>query len=337
MPTLEPGAALLRVDMVGICGGDVLEWAGLNPKVRFPMILGHEVVGTLVDATIEAQSAHGVSIGSRVAVEPYILCRRCRYCLTGQYQFCQEGRVYGVSIGCSEPPHFWGAYGEYLYMAPGSKVHVLPPDLDVRAGCLTSVIGNAVRWVRTLGQAQVGDRVLVLGSGAQALASVIVAREAGAAHVHCVASSRRPASAQLAERLGARILSREEFEHALPDAYDLMVECQGDEADRDTGMRLLRPQGRLVQVATSGRPSRLDFNYVVFKELTIRGGLGQSWDTEAAVNILTRQRYPVQDVISDVFRLDEAANALERLASPDNAIIHAAIVPSSISQGRSDL
>lgn len=329
LPVVGPEDLTLDVEMVGVCGGDVIEYQGRNFKAHYPMILGHETVGRVREAGEEAQRVYGVHSGDRVVVEPYILCRSCRYCLTGNYQFCVRSRVYGVNISCEVPPHLWGAYGETLYVAPGSRVHGIDAHVDARAACLTSVLGNAVRWVRTLGQATLGDRVLILGSGAQALASLIVVREIGVGSVTLVAHESARMAIVLARRLGANVVLAESADRsAHSEEFSLAIECTGETDMLNWAMEWLGVHGRLVLVGTRGGDSSAAYlDRAVFKELTLRGGLGQSWDTETAVDLINHGRYPVEDIITAVRPVGEAQSVLEELSRHAGDVIHYALVP----------
>src|SRR5918992_5152154 len=183
IPVIGDEEFLLRVEMVTICGGDIIEFEGRNRKAHYPLILGHELVGRIERIGDGAAERHGVAAGARVSVEPYISCRRCAACGRGDYHFCEAGMVYGVTVPADRPPHLWGAYGEYLYGAPGAHMHAIDEAVPAAAACLTSVVGNAVRWVRTRGRARVDEPVLILGGGVQALATVIVAKETSLAPI----------------------------------------------------------------------------------------------------------------------------------------------------------
>lgn len=329
VPMIGAEDALLEVEMVGVCGGDIIEYQGRNYKAHYPMILGHEIVGRIVEAGDLARDEYGISAGDRVSVEPYILCRKCRYCLTGLYQFCTRSRVYGVNISSDEPPHLWGAYGELMYIAPGSRVHRISTDVDPRAACMASVLGNGVRWVRTLAKTQVGEKVLVLGSGAQGLASIVVAREAGADEIVCVAQRQKVAANRVATVLGASVqYSDDVAPDAIENHFDVAIECTGVDGMLDLAIKALKPTGRLIQVGTrGGAQASLAMDQVVFKEIALLGGLGQSWDTEAAVSIINAQRYPIHEFISNVFPVSQADAALRLAEQNDPDVVHLSLTP----------
>ncbi|MBA2305711.1 MAG: alcohol dehydrogenase catalytic domain-containing protein [Acidobacteria bacterium] len=331
LPDIDDDSFLLKVHRVTICGGDPLEYEGRNAKARYPMILGHEMTGTIEQIGDLAAHRYGVAAGDRVSVEPYILCGRCEYCLTGYYQFCKTSRVYGVNISCADPPHLWGAYGEYLYGAPGSRVHRIEPGVSDEAAALSSVLGNGVRWIRTKAQVKFGESVAILGAGAQGLATVIAAREAGARPIVVLGREANRLKWELASAFGAHhLIDLEEESDPLGRVreltagrlLDVVVECTGAEAMMQLGLEIVRPVGRYVMVGTCGSSRRsLITDLVVFKEIQLLGGLGQSWDTEEAVRIINSRRYPIEKMVTQVFPLEEADEAIRFfMAHPEQAL-----------------
>ena len=73
--------------------------------------------------------------------------------------------------------------------------------------------------------------------------------------------------------------------------------------------------------------AQVNVDQLVFKEIAFLGGLGQSWDTEAAVGIINSQRYPIQAFISDVFPVSQADAALKLARNNDPEVVHLALRP----------
>jgi threonine dehydrogenase-like Zn-dependent dehydrogenase len=337
-PVPETGEAefLLEVEMVTICGGDVIEFEGRNRKARYPLILGHELVGRVARIGSQAAARLGVGAGARVSVEPYIGCGRCAYCRRGDYHFCSEGLVYGVTVPADRPPHLWGAYAEYLYGAPGARVHPIGEDVPAPAACLTSVVGNAVRWIRTRGRARVGEPVLIVGGGVQGLASTIVAHEAGLGPIVVVARGRNPRKVELAHRFGASAVvdpERDDVQERIADALgalplELAVECTGAQPMIDLALEALGMGGRLVQAGTrGGAPVSIDLDALVFKEIDLVGGLGQAGDTELAARIVNSGRYPIEEMVTHTFPLARTEEAMKLFKDGRDGVIHVALDP----------
>lgn len=336
IPEVGPEEFLLKVDMVGICGGDPIEYEGRNRKTQYPLILGHEVVGRIAEIGSEAEKRYGVRAGDRVTVEPYIVCGKCYYCLNGLYQFCTDSKVYGVNVTCDTPPYLWGAYGEFMYGAPGSRVHKIEPGVPDEAACMSSVIGNGVRWVRTLGQVKFGESVVIIGPGAQGLATVIAAKEAGAGPIIIAGKTRNSVKWELAREFGADYVvdfATQDGKEAIREITggqmaDVVVETTGAGPMMEMAVELARPAGRVVLVGTNGFTANpLTTDLIVFKELRVIGGLGQSWDTEHAVRIINARKCSIEKLITQVYPLEKADEAMRFYMQNGGSCIRVAIRP----------
>lgn len=336
-PVPEPGPEdfILRVEYVTVCGGDIIEYEGGNRKAHYPLLMGHELVGSVESVGTSATATQGVTVGDRVTVEPYIRCGKCTACIRGDYHFCSEGMVYGVTVPASRPPHLWGAYGQYLYGAPGARVHHIDDHVPREAAALTAVIGNAVRWIRTLRGAEVRAPVLVTGLGVQALATILVAKIAGAEPVVTLCREADAARIGLAKRLGADMVVSEpsgEWDAHLAMLGSLRsrhaVECTGSETMFGVVGAALAEGGRIVAAGTrGGRPLSLDLDGIVFKELTIAGGLGQAGDTERATEIVNSCAYPIEQMVSHTLALAAADDAIALARSGRDDVIHVGLDP----------
>jgi threonine dehydrogenase-like Zn-dependent dehydrogenase len=334
IPRIGPEDLLLRIELVTICGSDPHHFVGGAYGV-FPKILGHELVGRVEEVGEKASREYGVEAGARVVVEPYIPCWRCSYCATGYYQLCPNRRIYGVNLGCGEPPHLWGGYGEYLYVAPGSRVHRIAESAPARAATLSSVIGNGVRWVATKGKLRTGESVAVVGPGALGLATTIVASHCGAGRVVVIGTEGDRERLEFARRCGATHTLLAEPDHLAErvrevcggEAPSLVVDTSGSQAGLTTALRLVRPSGRCVLAGTTGRPTPVEFDRVVRNEIQIYGGLGQSWDVEPAIKIIESGRYPIDEMVGCVYPLPDAAAALRRFMEHPRDFIRIALSP----------
>ena len=326
LPEIGPREMLLKVEMVSICGSEPKKYDGTSMWAKewgsmpYPFILGHEVVGFLEKVGEEAEQISRVKEGDRVIVEPYVSCGHCRYCGSGNYQLCERRKTYGVSNSCIKPPHLWGGYSEYMFVGEGSKVHKIKPSVPAEAACLTSVIGNGVRWIKTKGELTFGEIVVVLGLGAQGLATIISAHRSGAQRIIGFGFGRDAIKQKLAREFGAtHIFDVDRIDHlsAVRDATDgemadLVVECTGSANSISKGADLLRPLGRYVLVGTTGGGKQIGMltDRWVLYEITVKGGLGQAWNCEDAVAIINSRQYPIEKMITHVYPLEKGNDAM---------------------------
>ena len=94
-PVCGPGEALVRVHRVGVCGTDFHAYAGTQPIITYPRVLGHEIACEVVQAP---PNDRGISAGDRCAIEPYIACGGCRACRAKRPNCCERLQVLGVHV-----------------------------------------------------------------------------------------------------------------------------------------------------------------------------------------------------------------------------------------------
>ena len=200
VPRAGEDDGVLEVEVAGVCGSDVFHYNGTNA----PIIMGHEIVGRISDIGPGAQDAWGVGAGDRVVVETTFGCGRCERCRMGMYRMCNVSKGYGGAVKSDLAPHLWGGYGQYVYLPPTARVHRISEELPGDVAVLVcAVLGNGVRWLRTIGGVTIGDTAVVVGPGPQGLAATVAARESGAREIVVVGLSRDEARLSMARRLGA--------------------------------------------------------------------------------------------------------------------------------------
>ncbi|MFC7156881.1 zinc-binding dehydrogenase [Halomarina halobia] len=281
VPDVADEGAILEVEAASVCGTDLSLYKGTSNMGVLPVVLGHEVAGTIVDGAAETLDRWGVGVGDRVSPEPYLPCNDCGDCLQGHYHMCSEGRLYGITLPTHVKPSLWGGYGEYMYLHPKSRVHAVSDDISPKAACLSSVIGNGVRWISRKGKVSPGDSVAIVGPGAQGLASTIVAKEAGADPLVVMGLSADEKNLEVGEAVGAtHTLYTDEddvAERAIDIAggsgFDVVVVTAPAEAAVHLAIDVVRPRGRLVQVGLLGSDASIPLDNIVGDEITLLGGV----------------------------------------------------------------
>lgn len=299
-PAPKGSGVLVRVRGCGICGSDLAILDSGFPVSGTP---GHEISGELPD-------------GTPVAIEPIAPCGSCRYCQTGDYQVCVHGvaMVYGVGKD--------GGMAEQILVEPRCIVP-LPRRVDARTGFLVEPLAVAVHGVRRAGIGG-GTRVLVVGGGSIGLAAVAAATSARA-QVALVA--RHPA--QVA---GGRLLGAEIVESGAGGNYDVVLECADSASAIATACEAIRPNGKLVMLASSWGSIELPGLVVAAKELeivisTMYGRAGSVRDVEAAATILGDREEVAQALISHRFPLAKASDAFAQARDRKSGAIKVVLEP----------
>ncbi len=320
IPVIGEDDGLLKVEMCGVCGSDprIFQWT--DPE-RFPLIMGHEVLGHIEEIGSQASARWGIKRGDRVVVEHLFGCGHCRMCLIGEYRFCSEHLGYGGPIPSSVPPCLWGAYGEYMYLAPNSRVHRIAEDVPAEAAVMTCAnIGNGIRWVRTKGGVTVGDTVVVIGPGGQGLAAVLAAREAGAIQIVAIGLTQDNHRFEVARRFGATQTINLDIEdpvervHQLTEGVlaDVVMDLTGATSSAPLSLELVRPMGTVVLGSNTGEASvPLVTSKIAAKEIHYQGvNTHDTAAVRAAIKLVESRRYPIEKMVTHYFGLEDAETAV---------------------------
>jgi alcohol dehydrogenase len=333
--------ALLKVEMVGVCGSDPAIYKGkMKHLTALPLIPGHEPVGRIVAIGAAAAKRYGIQVGDRVVTEPTIPCGQCFQCKTGEYRMCKNLRGYGSFVPCTEPPYLWGAYSEYMYLAPNSGVHKVADDLPAEAAILVcAVMGNAIQWVQNLGGLKMGQSIVIQGAGQQGLAAVVAARECGASPIIITGLARDTRRLEFARRLGAEHCINIEDQDLIETVRDItrgkmadvVLEVSGSADAVIAALDLARAQGVIVIAGLTGNKAiPLVADKIVAKEIRVQGAF--SHDARAvvpAIKLIESRRYPLEEMVTHRYALEETDLALRVAGAevPEEHPIKVVIVP----------
>jgi L-idonate 5-dehydrogenase len=303
-PVPGPGEALVAVRYGGVCGSDLHYWrhGGVGDfRLREPMVLGHEVVGTVVSY---GPGATGPGPGTAVAVHPATPCGACPECADGRANVCRDTRYLGSA---ARFPHVQGGFAERVAV-PVGQVRALPDGLGLRRAALAEPLAVALHAVRRAGDVS-GRHVLVTGAGPIGCLVVAAAKAAGAARV--TVTDPVPEALRYAAVAGADAVVRadEPGDAGWPAEVDAAVEASGVAAGLDTCLRLVRRGGVVVQLGMLP-PGRTPFagNLLVSREVELRGSFRFAAEFDEALALLAA-RGEFDGLVSAVVALGDAGSA----------------------------
>jgi L-iditol 2-dehydrogenase len=187
-PTVGAGELLLRVRGCGLCGSDIAKIVA--PDTRAPLVLGHEVVGDVVEV---GPGATGFAAGDRVVAAHHVPCGECHYCRRHSESMCRAFKASNLDPG---------GFAEYVRVPPANVRHAtfrLPAHLTDEEASFVEPLACCARGVERAGVLP-GDTAVVVGLGSIGCLFVQLLRRAGATVVGCDPVAAR---AELATALGA--------------------------------------------------------------------------------------------------------------------------------------
>lgn len=294
-PQPQPGEALIRVSMAGVCTTDLALIAGYKGGYRG--VLGHEFVGRVV----ESPSA-GEWMGRRVVGEINHGCGRCELCRRSLHKHCRQRRALGI--------HAWdGAFADYLLM-PAANLHLVPETLADEAAVFTEPLAAALQILEQV-HITPTSRVVVLGDGRLGL---LVAQVLATTSCDLTVVGRNPKKLAIAKQVGASILLAHDgpaINRLANLTNDVVVEVTGSPDGFALARRLVRPGGVIVLKSTfAGNMPEFDSSSLVVDEITVMGS--RCGPFEPALRLLTAGDIDVASLIQARYPLDNAVEALAR-------------------------
>jgi L-iditol 2-dehydrogenase/L-idonate 5-dehydrogenase len=301
----EPDEVVLQVAYGGICGSDLHYWlrgAAGESILRAPMVLGHEVAGTVAAS---ASDGSGPPVGTRVTVHPASpgddgitrypaerpnLSPLCRY-LGSAAHF----------------PHSDGAFVRYATL-PSRMLRTLPESMDLRTATLVEPASVAWHAVARGGPVA-GKRVLVIGAGPIGALIVAVLRCGGAAEIVAVDLHDFPLAN--ARRLGATQTLHAGDAAAIEGVQaDVALESSGTAAGLGSAIRGTARGGRVVMIGllpTGDQP--VPISLAISRELELVGAFRFNDEIDEVIAALAAGRLVVDPVITHEFDLDDTLTA----------------------------
>ncbi len=329
IPALSQGQVLVKLLASGICGSDLHMWKGEDPRLRLPMALGHEGVGTVAGLNGPRYTVNGEAIreGDLIIWNRGVSCGRCYYCaVLHEPSFCRERKVHGINLTLSDAPYLNGCYADHLILPERTDILKLPAGIDpgvlVAASCSGATAAHGFDIVRP----EPGDTVVVIGPGPLGLFAVALAKAYGASNIILTGSSE--SRLKLGEEFGAAMVLNRKFislderktrilELTGGRGGDLIIEASGTTAGLQEAISLARVGGTVLNVGMS-QPAGT-FPLDGFADLTRRNlRLQGVWVSDTchlyrAAELVLNQTDLFAKLVTDRFRLSQVNHALEAM------------------------
>jgi len=307
-PEPAAGEILVRVAACGLCHTDLHYLDHGVPTFKPPpLVLGHEISGTVVRA---GPGVDGGLVGSDVLLAPVTTCGSCAYCRSGRENVCAAQRMIGNSVD--------GGYADYV-VTSARDAFPLPGGLPLDEACvIADALTTAFHAVVRRACVAPGERVAVVGCGGLGLNVVQVAAMVGA---RVVAVDVDPRKLDLALTLGAETTvdardgeAARRVRKVTDGGADVAIEAIGRPVTQEEAVAMLRTGGRAVLLGSSPEPMTLAGGRVMYRELAVIGTLGcRPVDFPIVIDLVRRGRLAVSPLVTHRHPLERVNEALDLL------------------------
>ena len=317
VPQPKHDEVLVKIVSCGFCATDYKAVKGIRRNVAFPFIPGHEPAG------IVAAVGNGVrhfKEGDEVICQPSGYCGVCPSCREGNSHYCETAYTTGGDGPEDVRP---GAFAEYMVTGASCLFHK-PASISFDAAALTEPLSGAWKGVIQKSEMNVGDDVVVIGTGGIGLLCLMVAKAAGAGRLIAIDAS--DYARQNAITIGgathvidARAANvRQQVYDIIPGGPDLVVEAAGP-IDAVKLMVDLRRRGTKWNIfgITTHEKFELDGGLTHFLEGRMDASFGTTpLAMQSAIRLMERGLVNPERIVSHRYPLAKIHEAVETMGQP---------------------
>lgn len=298
-PKMKNNELLLKIKACGICSSD-LDRVFVSGAYHYPIILGHEIAGEIVDIGTNVNKAY---LGKRAVVFPLLPCFECQSCKNGFYAQCQNYNYFGSRCD--------GAYAEYLSV-PLWNIKTFSKSIDYKIAALCEPA--CVAW-HSICKANIhnGTKILILGSGLIGITIAFWAKRLGA-DVHF--KLRNDKKINFLKSLGFLNVFKE---NDIAD-FDVCFECVGSNESVLDALKYVKSQGQIILVGNPKSAMSFDKNIywkLLRQEIDIKGVWNCDYPSDYEYVLNHLNEIPLERLITHCFDLSYGMNAFVDLKNAD--------------------
>jgi len=308
-PKIRREEILIKVKASGLCPTDVRIAKYGSPKVKAPVILGHEFSGVVE----EAMEIEDLRKGDRVTLPADIYCGKCNMCRRGLENHCENALSFGYNLN--------GSHAEYILIPREAVIRNLiyriPPSMSFEEAVFTEPLACCINSIEALGVTP-GTSIAIIGDGPMGLLHVQLARIYGADEI--VLIGLHDWKLDLGAKLGASTLVNAKKKDPIKEVLNLTAGKGVDKVVLTAGLpesltqalKFISKKG-IINIFAGVRNSlvNLDTNAIHYNEIFLTGTKDYTYRMyEKALRMIAERRVKVKELISHKYRIDEIEKAI---------------------------
>jgi 2-desacetyl-2-hydroxyethyl bacteriochlorophyllide A dehydrogenase len=259
-PKIINGESIVKVAASGICGSDMHAYHGKDNRRIPPLILGHEISGTIDKGKFE---------GKKVILNPLITCGQCEYCNNGTEHLCGKR----IILGMNKPIERQGGFAEYVSI-PDQNIYELPKTLDIKEAPIAEPTAVALHAVE-LGEKELSKtlnkaKVLVIGAGAIGLLCGLILSKVKNCSEILIVDPNKKRLTECSKYLDAQIVTPDS-KNIINNHFDLVFDTVGMEVTREQAIESIKPGGIIIHIGLTQPSGSFNFRKATLQEITFIG------------------------------------------------------------------
>ena len=278
-PDTKNNESIIKVHASGICGSDMHAYHGKDNRRIPPLILGHEISGTIES---------GKSSEKKVVLNPLITCGKCYYCTSEREHLC-GGRII---LGMNRPVERQGGFAEYVSI-PDKNIYELPQNLNINEAPIAEPTAVALHAVE-LGEKSILRKIkdvnaLVIGGGAIGLLSGLILSKVKNCKNIVIVDPNNKRLTKCSEYLDANAVEPSS-DKIKDNSFDIVFDTVGMEVTRQQSIKSVKPGGTIIHIGLTQSAGSFDFRKSTLQEITFIGTYCYTnKDFEKTLNILSKK------------------------------------------------
>ncbi len=310
MPEIQlPNEVLIKVKAAGICGSDIHIYHGTSSVATYPRVIGHEIVGEVVEKGNEVK---GFAIGDRVIMDPVISCGTCYQCRIGRRNVCGKLKVRSV--------HVDGGYQEYIVM-PQDSIYHIPENLSWEEAVMIEPFTIAEQ-VCSRAELTKDDVVFIIGAGPVGLSILKRVKLAGAI---CYISDIVDIRLDFARQYGADLainakivdVTEEIMKLTEGNGATVVIDAVCSTKSFEQTLTYVCSAGRVISLGFTKETSAINQLSITAREIDVRGSRLHNHKFPVVIEYFRSGTLQVKDMITHRFHFLQIHEALKVIENPE--------------------
>ena len=300
----EKNNVLVKIHVAGICGSDVGIYHGKNAAATYPRVIGHEMVGEIVET---GENVTKRKVGDRVIIDQVTACGHCYACRKGRPNVCENLQVRGV--------HIDGGYREYMAV-PESDCYLLPETISYEDAVMIEPTTIAVQAC-SRAELVFEDNLMIIGAGALGSSILRIARLYNPHKIIMVDIEEDKLKESLengaTDIINSKVEDVVEKAHELTDGYGptVVIDAACFHGSFLTACKCAGNAGRVITMGFGVDPDEINQFAITSKELDVRGSRLQNRKFQTVIDMVNKGKVNLNNSISHRFYFEDAQKAFD--------------------------